>query len=204
MKKLMILSLAAFLCAPVFAKEHRACKEGACPLREPGKAAMKEPGFHKMKQEGRSDAFKKARKEHKAKMKATEEKAEKLVEQYKKMKPGKKKDAKKAEISALVSSIRDEQLKFKEDQLVKFQERLSHMQAALEKDKSAEAKKDWVERKTDLLIAEDGDLEDLFEHDGPAKRPLGPKGKMHPQFKRGPEMGNGAPSFPEPVEKPAK
>ena len=94
------------------------------------------------------------------------------------MKAGKKKDAKKAEIAALVASIRDEQIKFKEEQLKKFAERLEQMKKGLEAQKSDEAKKAWVEQKTDEVIADDGDLDVLFERaemmgDGP--RPMGPR-----------------------------
>ena len=114
MKKLLLVSLLAALCAPAFAEGTCPCQDGAENCRcKAAKEARVKPGPRHGDKEARRDEFKKARKEHKAKMRATEEKAEKLVEEYKKLKPGKKKDAKKAEIAAFVASIREEQLKFK-------------------------------------------------------------------------------------------
>lgn len=179
MKKLMIASLLALLCAPAFAEGPRDCKGDNCPMRKDGKAAAATPGKQKMNKDARAEEFKKARKAHKAKMRATEEKVEKLVAEYNKLKPGKKKDAKKAEIAAVVASIRDEQIKFKEEQLGKFKMRLERMKQGLDKQSSAEAKKAWVDTKTDALIADEGDLDVLFEPDmapRPHKMGSGPKG----------------------------
>lgn len=190
MKKLMIASLLALLCAPAFAEGPRGCKGDNCPMRKDGKAAAMTPGKHKMKKDARAEEFKKARKAHKAKMKATEAKVEKLVTEYNKLKAGKKKDAKKAEIAAVVASIRDEQIKFKEEQLGKFKMRLERMQQGLNRESSAEAKKAWVDAKTDALIADEGDLDVLFEPEmGPGPRRMGPGPKG------GPMMG-GAPVPP--------
>lgn len=175
MKKVLLAVLAGALCLPAFADDVK-CDGDKCPLMRKGRMEMRDG--HRKGKDAREESFKKARKEHKAKMKATEDKMEKLVEEYNKMKPGKKKDAKKAEIAALVASIRDEQIKFKEEQLQKFAERLEHMKKGLERQKTDEAKKAWVEHKTDEVIAEDGDLDVLFEKlemadDGP--RPMGPR-----------------------------
>lgn len=176
MKKVLLAVLAGALCLPAFAKDAK-CDGDKCPMmKKPHHEMM--AGHHKKGKDARSDAFKKARKEHKAKMKATEDKMEKLVEEYNKLKPGKKKDAKKAEIAALVGEIRDEQLKFKEEQLKKFGDRLEKMKKGLEDQKSGEAKKAWVEQKTDEVIADDGDLDVLFEKPempGPGPREMGPR-----------------------------
>lgn len=181
MKKVMMMCLMLGLLVPAFAEDK--CKGEACPASR-GDC----PAFAAKQHDGKKvGEFKKARKEHKKKMKATEEKVEKLVEEYKKLKSGKKKDAKKAEIAAVVSSIRDEQIKFKEGQLKRFQERLEKMQKKLAEEKTEKAKADWVDRKTDELIAEDGDLEVLFEKEGPRVPKFAgkdmPKGK-HPKGHR--------------------
>lgn len=174
MKRVLLAVLAGAMCLPAFAKDVK-CDGDKCPMK---RARMEMTDNHRKGKDARADAFKKARKEHKAKMKATEAKMEKLVEEYNKMKPGKKKDAKKAEIASLVASIRDEQLKFKEEQLKKFAERLEQMKKGLEKQKSGEAKKAWVEQKTDEVIADEGDLDVLFEKPemmGPGPREMGPR-----------------------------
>lgn len=176
MKKLLLVSLLAALCAPAFAEGTCPCQDGAENCRcKAAKEARVKPGPRHGDKEARRDEFKKARKEHKAKMRATEEKAEKLVEEYKKLKPGKKKDAKKAEIAAFVASIREEQLKFKEEQLSKFKDRLARMEAGLARQKTAEDKQAWVEHKTNDLINDDGDLDALFD-----EREMGPAPKGHP------------------------
>ena len=145
-----------------------------------------------------------ARREHKAKMRATEEKMEKLVEEYNKLKAGKKKDAKKAEIAEMVASIHDEQLKFKEEQLAKFKERLAQMQKDLDEEKSDKAKKAWVDEKTDAVIAEEGDLDVLL---GPKPGPrMGPGPKVGPRRGPGPKAGpEGSQDVPPaPPAEPAK
>jgi hypothetical protein len=188
MKKLLAVMMMSALCLPVFAKDD--CAGDKCPFKD-GRAHF--AAHHK--KDGQESEFKKARREHKAKMEATEEKVEKLVEEYNKLKPGKKKDAKKAEIAAIVAGIRDEQLKFKEQQIVQFQERLESMKKGLEEQKNEEAKQAWVNKKTDAIIADEGDLDVLFKGEmGPAPRKdgkfnhdgkkgdfhrKGPKGKHH-------------------------
>ena len=94
MKKVLLAVLAGALCLPAFAKDEK-CDGDKCPMMKKHHMEMKDG--HRKGKDARADSFKKARKEHKAKMKATEDKMEKLVEEYNKMKPGKKKAAKKAE-----------------------------------------------------------------------------------------------------------
>ncbi len=200
MKKLMIVVLLTALCVPAFAKGPRGCKGDDCPMPKGPKAEAVQDKNDK--KDERAEEFKKARKAHKAKMKATEQQMEELVAEYNKLKAGKKKDAKKAEIAELVSSIRDEQIKFKEEQLSKFQERLEQMKKNLEDEKAD--KKAWVDEKTDAVIAEEGDLDVLF---GPGMGP-GPKGGPHMGHgpKGGPKgKGNGPalPPPPAPEEVPA-
>ena len=108
------------------------------------------------------EAFKKAHEEHKAQMKATKEKMEKLVKEYNKLKDGKKKDAKRAEIAQEVNAIHEKQLAFKKDQLAQFEERLARMKADFEKENSAEGKQAWTNEKTDALIQANGDMKALF------------------------------------------
>ena len=88
----------------------------------------------------------------------------------------------------MVASIRDEQIKFKEEQLVKFQERLEQMKKNLEEEKSDKNKKAWVEEKTDAVIADEGDLDVLF----------GPGPRMAPKHPNVPHMGPGPKAGPRP------
>ena len=155
-------------------------------------------------------AFAKAQKEHRAKMKATQEKMEKLVKEYNKLKDGKKKDAKRGEIEKEVATIHEEQLKFKADQLVKFEERLGKMKDDFAQENSADGKKAWVDQRTQALIENEGDLRVLFDpREGEGPRMGGPRhGRMHgPRgFKdgkfgpKGPRMGGRDGNFPPPPD----
>ena len=196
MKKVMIVVLLAALCAPAFAEGPRKCKGDDCPMpKGPRAEAVK---AKQDKKDARAEEFRKARREHKAQMRATEEKMETLVQEYNKLKAGKKKDAKKEEIAKMVKSIREEQIKFKEEQLAKFQERLERMKKDLDEEKSDKNIKAWVEEKTNAVIAEEGDLDVLFG--GPAPRRM-PGPKAGPRRGPGPEeMGPhaGGPALPPP------
>lgn len=183
MKKLvMSLLLTGLVCVPLAAQEAKP------------QDAKKAPA---MEQAQRHEAFAKAHKEHRAKMKATQKKMEKLVEEYNKLKEGKKKDAKRAEIEKEVASIHEEQLKFKADQLVKFEQRLGEMKERFAQESSAEGKKAWVDQKTKKLIEEDGDLRALFEpqRDGRMEgmRGPGPKGPRFGKHGKAPHFAGPAP-----------
>lgn len=169
--KLMLTLLAVGLFVPAFAAE-----EAAAPAKADARAVMAQ-------QKGE---FLKAQKEHRAKMKATEEKMEKLVKEYKKLK-GKKQEAKKAEIVAEVEKIHTEQLKFKQAQLDKFAARLEEMKKHLDEEKSADGQKKWVDEKTTALIDADGDLKVLFAPKGEMRGPKmdGKKGKGFFKFRKG-------------------
>ena len=164
MKKLIWMSTAVLLVVPSFAQE------ASAPVKVEGRAPLMQP------QEGRHEAFQKAHKEQMEKMKATQEKAEKLVKEYNKLKDGKKKDAKKAEITELVASVREEQLKFNEKQLGQFEDRLGNMKKGLAAERSAEAKKTWVDQKTEQLIAKEGDMKVLFDRVGKGPHMDGQRG----------------------------
>lgn len=168
-KKVLITLLALGLFVPVFAAEEAAVPAGDRPVMAQQKGE-----------------FLKAQKEHRAKMKATEEKMEKLVKEYKKLK-GKKQEAKKAEIVAEVEKIHEEQLKFKQDQLDKFAQRLEEMKKHLDEEKSAEGKKAWVDEKTTALIDSDGDVKVLFAPKGGKFGPQGKKGKGFFKGHKGPK-----------------
>lgn len=179
MKKIVLAMLAVCVSGPVLAQETPA----AAP--KDGRPAMEQFG------QGH-EAFAKAHKEQMAKMKAKEEQMGKLVSEYNKLKDGKKKDAKRAEIEKEVAAIREEQLKFKQDQLDKFEKRLATMKEEFAKENTVESKQEWVNKKTDELIQNEGKMNVLF---GP--RMGGPKGphmkdgsKKGGWFhKRGPRMG---------------
>ena len=179
MKKITLALVAAALAVPALAQEPKVPQGKDVPALE-------------MQRD--HEAFKKAQKEHRAQMKATKEKMEKLVKEYNKLKDGKKKDAKRAEIEKEVSAIHEKQLAFKKDQLAKFEERLARMKEGFEKENSVDSKKEWVSQKTDALIKADGNLKALFDRPeigGPqARNGKGPrmgKGFRRGWFKRGPK-----------------
>lgn len=191
MKKLVFAVVAVCVGVPVMAQE----AQPASPKNE--KPALEQRG------QG-PEAFAKARQEQMAKIKATEEKMGKLVEEYNKLKEGKKKDAKRAEIEKEVAAIREEQLKFKQDQLGKFEERLNNMKAEFAKDNTAENKQEWVNKKTEALIQNNGKVNVLFEpRDGQGPRMGGFHRHMgghkghHP---RGPRMGGHGKQLPPPPD----
>lgn len=163
MKKVVLALAAGMIVLPLLAADQKA---PADPKNAPVPSVQE-----------RHEAFQKQHEERKAQMKATEEKMAKLVKEYKKL-SGKKQAAKKAEIAELVSSIRDEQLKFNEQQLVQFEDRLTHMKADLAKNQEPEAKKAWVDEKTTALIENDGDMKALFD-----------RGGQKEGFAKGPQMG---------------
>lgn len=186
-KKMMLTLLAVGLFIPAFAADEVAvpAKSGECPMMVQKKGE-----------------FVKAQKEQRAKFKATEEKIEKLVKEYKKLK-GKKQDAKKAEIVAEVEQIHAEQLKFKQEQLDKFAQRLEEMKKQFDEENSADGKKAWVDEKTEALIKADGDVKVLFGRpergmkDGKGPHMKGFKNskghKFGPKDGKGPRMGENDP-----------
>lgn len=166
MKKMIFALIVSAVAMPALAQDVKA--------PNPGQDA---PAMEEMQRD--HEAFKKAREQHKAQMKAIKEKMEKLVKEYNKLKPGKKKDAKRAEIEQELRAIHEKQLEFKKDQLAKFQERLARMKAEFEEENSAEGRAQWVNQKTDALIAADGNLKALFAPRPGMHRPhrgFGPKG----------------------------
>ncbi|WP_428073617.1 hypothetical protein [Candidatus Avelusimicrobium luingense] len=183
--KMLLMLLAVGLFVPAFAAD-----EVAVPA--------KSGGYPMMAQQKKGE-FMKAQQEQRAKMKATEEKMEKLVKEYKKLK-GKKQDAKKAEIVAEVEKIHVEQLKFKQNQLDQFAQRLEEMKKHVAEEQSADAQKKWVDEKTAALIEKDGDLKVLFDRidQGPQKGHMkgfknGKGHKFGPKDGKGPRMGEGDP-----------
>lgn len=210
MKKVLLLAAVLCVSSTVFAEEKAAPKEGAKPAVEQARG----PQGH--------EAFAKAHKEQMAKMKATEEKMEKLVKEYNALKDGKKKDAKRAELEKEVAAIHEEQLKFKQKQLGEFEKRLDQMKKNLAEENTAEGKKAWVNQKTDALIEKGGDLKVLFDRpQGPGmdgkpghhgkgphfkggkKGPKGDKGSKGPLF-GGPKHDKQPPVAELPVERPVE
>lgn len=165
MKKIALALLVAALAVPAVAHDQKAPKQGK------NTPAVENQQDHK--------AFEKAREEHRAKMKATKEKMEKLVKEYNKLSAGKKKDVKRAEIEKEVGAIHEEQLKFKQEQLGKFEERLSRMKAEFDKENAADGRAAWTQQKTDALIKAGGDVRVLFApgRDGGPRMGKGPHGK---------------------------
>lgn len=186
MKKLVFAVLVGLLAFPVMAAEEPATLPPA-----PAQEAEVMPGADA----ARHEAFQKARKEQMEKMKATREKAEKLVKEYNGLKKGKKKDAKKQEIVQLVASIHEEQLSFKAKQLADFENRLNQMRQAFAVENTPEAKAQWTDKKAEELIENNGDVRVVFGHEkGPRadmKGPRGPKGFDGARKGKGPKGFDG-------------
>lgn len=159
MKKVILTAVMLGLLAPaVLAKE--GCS-GDCPMKKQGKqhaAWMEQNPEMKAKMQARR-AEKKARK---AQMRQSEEQIEKLVKEYHKAK-GKKQEAKKAEIMAEITKVRDQQLVLKQEVMAQFKQRMAVMEAKLQEDQKPEATKAWVAAKTQEVIDNGGDLEDAME-----------------------------------------
>ena len=200
MKKVLLAVVAGAFCVPAFADE----VQNVVPAPKDGRPVAQE----QMGQ--RPGEFRQAREKHEAQMKATQEKVNKLVAEYNKLKPGKKKDAKKAEIIAFVTSIRDEQINFQEKQLMGFEKRLNHMRESLAAQKKEEAKKAWIDAHTDKLIAENGNLRVLFDRPegAPGMGEMKGKGNMRGKFGphkgvvRGPIQGRGPADQEMPLPQP--
>ncbi len=146
MRKIVFALLVAAVAMPALAQEEKKMPVDNAPVVE-------------MQRD--HEAFEKAHKEQRAQFKATQEKMEKLVKEYNKLK-GKKKEAKRAEIEQEISAMRDKQLEFRKAQLVQFEERLARMKAEFAQENTAENKAQWVIQKTDALIAADGNMKALF------------------------------------------
>ncbi len=157
MKKIVLLAAVMCVNTAVFAQEKQVPQEGRSSAVEHFRGQGHE-------------SFAKAHQEQMAKMKATQGKMSKLVKEYNALKDGKKKEAKRAEIEKEVSSIRQEQLVFKQNQLGEFEKRLTQMKQDFAKDNTDDAKKAWVTQKTQALIEKDGNVKVLFE------RPEGMRG----------------------------
>ena len=183
MKKIVLAMLAVCVSGPVLAQEIPA-------------AALKD-GRPNMEQFGQGHkAFDKAHKEQMAKIKAKEEQMAKLVTEYNKLKDGKKKDVKRAEIEKEVAAIRDEQIKIKKDQLDKFEQRIAVMKDEFAKENTTKGKQEWVSKKTDELIANEGSLRVLFDsRAGQGPNMGGPKGPHMKGDHKGKRFGRKGPRF---------
>ena len=182
MKKTVLSMVAVLLAFPVVAQE-------AAPQQQPQDRSAMMQGHG----ERGHEAFTKAHKEQMAKMKAKQDKMGKLVKEYKGLEDGKKKDAKRKEIEKEVTAIHEEQLKFKKDQLGKFEDRLGEMKKEFSKENSSDGKKEWINKKTDELIKNDGDVRRLFAPQGPRmendRNGKGPHKGIGKGMHRGSHMG---------------
>lgn len=183
MKKLLVLGTLLAFFAPVFAAPK--CDGDNCPQKREGKPRQelrvkKGPKLSPEIQAKFKEA-KEQRKARRAQFKANEEELEKLVKDYKKAKDGSKKQASlRKDIGEVLGRVRDEQIAVRAEGLKDFEGRLERMKEGLAEEQKPEAKAAWVEKMTDRIIAEDGDLgEALHEHGriGPRRAaPRGPKG----------------------------
>lgn len=164
MKKMFLFGLILALSAPVFAADKTGGPKGA---KNGPRLEMKD------------DQAKAARKAMKAQRKATEEKLEKLVKEYKSAKDGSKKQAAaKAEIASVLGAMRDEQINMRAKNLEGFENRLADMKDRLAEEQTPQAKAAWVEDMTARVIEADGDLEEVLEQHG--RMGKGPDGREGP------------------------
>lgn len=209
MKKLLVLGTLLAFCAPVFAQPK--CEGDNCPPKRDGKPRqeMKMKKAPKMSEEMQAQlkAAKEQRKARKAQFKANEEKLEKLVKEYKSAKDGSKKQASlRKDIGEVLEQVREEQIAIRAEGLQDFEQRLARMKEGLAKEEAPEAKEAWVNKMTDRVIAEDGDLEEALRGAGrmpkgpfpPAGPAVGPDGEPLPPapMMEGPD---GAPLPPPPA-----
>ena len=180
MKKVLLIVFAGAVCALAYANE-----PSQAPAPQTEAAAVQD-------QQPAPADFKQAREKHEAHLKATQEKMTTLVGEYNKLKAGKKKEAKKAEIAQAVATIHEEQIQFKEKQLAGFEKRLNQMKEELAAQSTSQAKEEWVNQRTEKLIEEKGDMRVLFD------KPLGmgQGAKMH-GAKFGPKHGGPAMKGPK-------
>ena len=152
MKKLVIMATLLAFAAPVFAGDKHDSDKGPKHFNGP----RQEMG---VKDPAKAEAFKAMAKKHKA----TEEKLEKLVKEYKKAKDGSKKQvAAKEEITKVLGEVRDEQIAQRAKGLEEFEKRLADMKARLAEEQKPEAKSAWLEKTTEQVIAADGKLDQVF------------------------------------------
>ncbi len=189
MKKLFVLGTLLVFGAAAFAAPK--CQGDDCPVKK-GKEARHEMLMKgdKADRKAKLDADKAERKARRAQFKANEEKLEKLVKEYKKAKEGSKKQASlREEIGEVLNTVRSEQIEMRSEQIKAFEKRLADMREALNKEQEPAAKNAWIEKMTDKVIAEDGDLGEALRSYG--HMPKGPKAgpEAGPRGPRGPEAG---------------
>lgn len=197
MKKLLVLSTLLVFSTAAFAAPK--CEGDDCPVKKDKKAR------HEMVMKGdRSDrkakleADKAERKARRAQFKANEEKLEKLVKEYKKAKEGSKKQASaREEIGEVLNTVRDEQIEIRSEQIKVFEKRLADMREALNKEQEPAAKNAWIEKMTDKVIAEDGDLGEALRSYG--HMPKGPQARPEglAEHHKGPKAGPRGPLGPD-------
>lgn len=174
MKKMLVMAALLAFTVPAFAGED--CDKIDCHQKYGQKHEMAAKMTPEMK--AKFEADRAERKARKIAFEQKEDRLERLVEKYKKAKAGSKKQAEiRAEIGQELESVREDQLKIRAEKLADFEKRLAAMKEGLAKENESGAKEAWINRMTDLVIAEDGDLEDALEREGRIfKGPKGPRG----------------------------
>lgn len=203
MKKLFILALATGLAVPVLAGDTAEGKDCPHKMHGPRPEMMQQDPASKEKMEAKKAEFK-AQKE---KMEVLDKELKEAVKKYKKAKPGSKEQvAAKEKITQILNEMHDEQIAFREKQILGFKERLKDIEARVEEEKTPDAKAAWVDQMADKVIEKDGDLKAVFAKEarmgkGPKKMhgPKGPHGK-HPGMKGGRHEDHILPMPPAPKE----
>ena len=116
-----------------------------------------------------------------------------MKKNWKKAKEGSKKQASlRKDIGEVLEQVRQEQISFRAEKLQEFEQRLARMKEGLAKEEEPAAKEAWVNKMTDRVIAEDGDLAEALRGAGRmSKGPFPPVGPV-----AGPD---GAPLPPPPA-----
>ena len=193
MKKMLVMAALLAFTVPAFAGED--CDKIDCHQKYGQKHEMAAKMTPEMK--AKFEADRAERKARKIAFEQKEDRLERLVEKYKNAKAGSKKQAEiRAEIGQELESVREDQLKMRAEKLADFEKRLAAMKEGLAKENEAGAKEAWINRMTDLVIAEDGDLEDALAREGRIFK--GPKGPKAPHFKG--HRGQKGPRVELPVE----
>lgn len=193
MKKMLVMAALLAFTVPAFAGED--CDKIDCHAKYGQKKEFATNLTPEMK--AKMDAQRAERRARKAAFEQKEDRLERLVEKYKKAKSGSKKQAElRAEIGQELESVREEQLKMRAEKLAGFEKRLAVMKESLAKEQEEGAKEAWINKMTDLVIAEDGDLKDALEREGHIFKGHAPK---RPNFKgpKGPRVE--LPVEPKPV-----
>ena len=85
----------------------------------------------------------------------------------------------KEEIRKILTEVRDEQIAFREKKIAEFEERLAKMKTRLADEKSPDTKEAWIEKTTQLVIEENGNLGTVLKKQDAGKSGIHPHKMYH-------------------------